>query len=241
MIKSNKLVLILLLFSVHILFAQSAVVNETGLIYLKSNLGYLASDELEGRETATRGAQLAAKFISQELYKYGVKPFGDDETYFQFFDLVVRNVEPETKITIINNNGSSKVLKLGDDLYFSKEQTPSDKYKGNESNIVFAGYGITAEDYNFDDYNGIDVRGKVVLLQSGAPAIDEDEFSTEDEKKFGEKKYKIENAKDHGAVGVLLIPGDRMLKYWGYIKKRAVSPSISLINTDEEDERFTFG
>ena len=233
--KSNKLVLILLLLSVHILFAQSAVVNETGLIFLKSNLGYLASDEFEGRETATRGALLAAKFISQELYKYGVKPFGDDDTYFQFFDLMVRRVEPETEVTIINNDGTSKVLKLGDDLYFSKEQMPSDKYKGIESNIVFAGYGITAEDYNYDDYNGIDVEGKVVLLQSGAPAIDEIGFSTEDEKRFGERIYKIENAKDHGAVGVLLIPGDRMLKYWGYIKKRAVSPSISLINNDEED------
>ena len=234
--KSNKLVLILLLSSVHILFAQSAEVNETGLIYLKSNLGYLASDELEGRETATRGAQLAAKFISQELYKYGVKPFGDDNTYFQLINLMVRKVEPETELTIIKNNGTSKVLKLGDDLYFSKEQTPSAKYKGIESNIVFAGYGITAEDYNFDDYNRIDVKGKVVLLQSGAPAMDEDGFSAEDEKKFGEKKYKIGNAKDHGAVGVLLIPGGKMVKYWGYIKKSAVSPSVSLINTDEEDE-----
>jgi len=234
--KTNKLVLILLLLSVHILLAQSAEVNETGLIYLKSNLGFLASDELEGRETATRGALLAAKFISQELYKYGVKPFGDDETYFQLINLMVRQVEPETELTIINNNGTSKVLKLGEDLYFSKEQIPSDKYKGIESNIVFAGYGITAEDYNYDDYNGIDVEGKVVLLQSGSPAIDEEGFSAEDEKRFGERIYKIENAKDHGAVGVLLIPGGRMLKYWGFIKKRAVSPSISLFNTDEEDE-----
>jgi len=233
---SKKLILILLLFSVHILFAQSAEVNETGLTYLKANLGYLASDELEGRETATRGALLAAKFISQELYKYGVKPFGDDETYFQFFDLMVRRIEPETEVTIINNDGTSKVLKLGDDLYFSKEQMPSDKYKGIESNIVFARYGITAEDYNYDDYNGIDVKGKVVLLQSGAPQIDEKGFSKEDEKRFGERIYKIENAKDHGVVGVLLIPSGKILKYWGYIKKSAFSPSVSLINTDEEDK-----
>lgn len=155
--KSIKLVLILLLLSVHILFAQSSVVNETGLIYLKSNLGFLASDELEGRETATRGALLAAKFISQELYKYGVKPFGDDDTYFQFFNIMVRRVEPETELTIINSDGTSKVLKFGDDLYLSKEQLPSDKYNRNESNIVFVGYGITVKDYSYNDYNGIDV------------------------------------------------------------------------------------
>jgi Zn-dependent M28 family amino/carboxypeptidase len=102
--------------------------------------------------------------------------------------------------------------------------------------MIFAGYGITAEDYNYNNYSGIDVKGKVVLLQSGVPAIDKEGFSAADEKRFGDRNYKIENAIDHGAAGVLLIPGGRMLKYWEYIKKRAVSPSVSLINTDEEDE-----
>ena len=61
-------------------------------------------------------------------------------------------------------------------------------------------------------------------------------FSAEDEKRFGDRNYKIENAKDHGAAGVLLIPGGRTLKYWEYIKKSAKSPSVSLINTNEEDK-----
>jgi len=234
--KSIKLVLILLLLSVHILFAQSSVVNETGLIYLKSNLGFLASDELEGRETATRGALLAAKFISQELYKYGVKPFGDDDTYFQFFNIMVRRVEPETELTIINSDGTSKVLKFGDDLYLSKEQLPSDKYNGNESNIVFVGYGITGEDYNYDDYKGIDVNGKVVLLQSGIPSMNNESISETDKKKFSKRSYKYDNAKIHGAAGILIIPSERILRYWGFMKKRALSPSISLLNIDELDK-----
>ncbi len=234
--KIIKIFSLLIILSAHILFAQSEIDREKGLIYLQSNLEVLASDLFEGRETATRGEQLAALFISEELTKYGVKPFGDDGTYFQLIDLMVIKVEPETELTVINNNNSSKVLKLGDDFYLSKEQLPSDKYNRNESNIVFAGYGITTEDYGYDDYNGIDVKGKVVLLQSGVPAIDREGFSTEDEKKFGERNYKIENAKDHGAVGVLYIPGGRMLKYWGFIKKRAASPSVSLMNTDEADK-----
>jgi hypothetical protein len=229
-------VLIIICISFQILHAQNQTLKETGLIYLRSNLEVLASDLFEGRETATKGEQLAALFISKELVKYGVKPFGDDGTYFQFFDLMVRSVEPETELTIVSSNGASKVLKLGDDLYFSKEQVPSDKYKGNESHIVFAGYGITAEDYNYNDYNGLDVKGKVVLLQSGAPVIDDEGFSAKDEKRFDDRNYKIKNAKDHGATGVLLIPGGRMLEFWGYMKKRAVSPSVSLINTDEDDK-----
>ena len=234
--KIIKIFTLFIILSAHILFPQSEIDRGKGLIYLQSNLKVLASDLFEGRETATRGEQLAALFISGELTKYGVKPFGDGETYFQLIELMVIKVEPETELTIINNNGSSKVLKLGDDFYLSKEQLPSDKYNGNESNIVFAGYGITAEDYNYDDYNGIDVKGKVVLLQSGVPAIDEEGFSSEDEKKFGVRNYKIKNANDHGAVGVLSIPGGRMLKYWRFIKKRAASPSISLRNSDEADK-----
>jgi len=234
--KVNKLVLILLLLSVHILLAQSAVVNETGLIYLKSNLGYLASDELEGRETATRGAQIAAKFISQELYKYGVKPFGDDNTYFQLINLMVGRVEPETELTIINSDGTSKVLAIGEDIYLSKEQLPPEKYNGKEMEIVFAGYGITADNYNYDDYKEIDVNGKVVLLQSGIPSMNDESISEGDKKKFGGRSYKFDNAKMHGAAGVLVIPGERILRYWGFMKKRALSPSISLLNNDEADK-----
>jgi len=234
--KIIKIFSLLIILSAHFLFGQSEIDREKGLIYLQSNLEVLASDLFEGRETATRGEQLAALFISKELTKYGVKPFGDDETYFQFFDIMVRKVEPETQLTIINNDGSLKVLKLGDDFYFSKKLMPSDKYNGNESNIVFAGYGITAENYNYDDYNGIDVKGKIVLLQSGAPEIGEVGFSLEDEKRFGDSNYKIENAKDHGVVGALLIPSARLLRVWGFLKKRSVSPSISLINTGEADK-----
>jgi Zn-dependent M28 family amino/carboxypeptidase len=229
-------VFIIIFLSFHFLYAQNKAINETGLIYLQSNLEILASDLFEGRETATRGEQLAALFISKELTKYGVKPFGDDGTYFQFFDLMVRTVAPETELTIISSNGVSKVLKLGDDFYFSKEKEPSEKYKGNESNVVFAGYGITADDYNYNDYSGIDVKGKVVLLQSGKPRIDGEGFSAEDKKRFDDRNYKIKNANDHGAVGVLIIPGGTTLKYWEYIKKRAVSPSVSLIKADEEDK-----
>ena len=228
-------VIIIVFLSVQFLNAQNQSINETGLTYLRSNLEILASDLFEGRETATRGEQLAALFISKELAKYGVKPFGDDGTYFQYFDILVRTVEPETELKIISKLEVSKVLRLGDDFYFSKENMPSDKYKGIESNIVFAGYGITAASYDYDDYSGIDVKNKVVLLQAGIPTIDEKEFSAEDKKRFDDRKYKFENANNHGAAGVLTILTGTKMKYWEFLKKHAVSPSVSLLNTEEED------
>jgi Zn-dependent M28 family amino/carboxypeptidase len=75
-----------------------------------------------------------------------------------------------------------------------------------------------------------------VLLQSGFPGLDEKGFSAADRKKFGDKNYKIKNANDHGAAGVLLIPSGWTLKNWKYIKKKALSPGVSLISTDEEDK-----
>ncbi|MCH7771737.1 MAG: hypothetical protein IIA49_12105, partial [Bacteroidetes bacterium] len=100
--KIIKIFTLFIILSAHILFPQSEIDRGKGLIYLQSNLKVLASDLFEGRETATRGEQLAALFISGELTKYGVKPFGDGETYFQLIELMVIKVEPETELTIIN-------------------------------------------------------------------------------------------------------------------------------------------
>ncbi len=74
--------------------------------YIKSNLEFLASDLLEGRETASRGEKLAALFISEELEKYGVLPFGDSGTYFQDFPLDVSGFNKNTQISIIDKKGN---------------------------------------------------------------------------------------------------------------------------------------
>jgi Peptidase family M28/PA domain len=232
--KIIKILSLLIILSAHFLFAQSETDNEKGLIYLRSNLEVLASDLFEGRETATRGANLAALFISSELTKYGVKPFGDKDSYFQVFNLSSTKVEPETELTIFNIDGTIDTLMLGEDFILSKERLPSENYSSEEKGIVFAGYGITADDY--DDYKEIDVKGKVVLIQPGLPEMSDNRFSETDEKKFGDRSYKYKNAKEHGAAGVLVVPAGMMLKYWGFMKKRALSSSVSLIDNDEKSE-----
>ena len=73
--------------------------------------------------------------------------------------------------------------------------------------IVFASYGITADKYNYDDYKGIDVNGKVVLLQLGIPSMDDESISETDKIKFSKRSYKFDNAKIHGAAEVLVILG----------------------------------
>jgi len=236
--KIIKIFSLLIIFSPHFLFGQSEIDREKGLIYLQSNLEVLASDLFEGRETATRGEKLAALFISEELTKYGVKPFGDEGTFFQKFDLIDEKVEEDSKITIKNNDGITKTLKVGEDFYLSLENNPSEKFNNEKQDIVFAGYGISADGYNYNNYNGVDAHGKVVLLMSGTPSTqDEDQFSKDDEKKFSHRNHKYKNAIDHGAVGIIYILSGRILKYWKYWKNRALASSVSLLNgTDSDDD-----
>jgi hypothetical protein len=227
----NKIIFfvsIVLLISLE-LFSQGYSANPESLILLRSNLEYLASDELEGREATTRGENLASEFISNKLIEYNVLPFGDDRTYYQNFEVDVKGVDTSSTIEIYSVDNSRSQIKYGDDFYLSTAIMPSDKYSGKESEIVFAGFGITAVDYDYDDYENLDITGKVVLVYRDGPKQDgEKMFSDDDHKKFIDPKYKMKNAAEHGAKGVLIIPGEFASNYWNWIKRSALSPTYSL-------------
>ncbi len=228
-----------ILFTIVTLFqttvAQNVLNKQSGITHLKSNLRFLASDLLEGRETATRGEKLASLFIAGELEKYGVKPFGDDGTYFQNFELSVRGTDKESTITIIDSEGGENKLKLGDDFYLSLRNMPSEKYSGKVYEVVFAGYGITNDSSDYDDYKGVDVDGKVVLLLMGTPKKDgKSLFPDKKFSMFTQSDYKYNNAVKHGATGVLFLPDDMMIKYWKFLKRRSFSSSVNLIGNGEE-------
>ncbi|MHA1988617.1 MAG: hypothetical protein ACW98D_18445, partial [Promethearchaeota archaeon] len=153
---------IILCLGISLSSAQTDSEKEGSLYHLKSNLEYLASDDLEGRESTTHGEELAANYITKKLAEYSVKPYGDDGTYFQKFRVDARSVENNSSVSFIYADGETENLTLGDDFYLSTSTIPSSSYNEKEYEIIFAGYGITAEDYGYDSYNGVDVMGKVV-------------------------------------------------------------------------------
>lgn len=213
------------------LFSQAYAPNPGSIILLRSNLEYLASDELEGREATTRGEDLAAEFISNKLVEYGVLPFGDDGTYYQNFDVDIKGVDSSSIIEIISVDSTKSEFNVGDDFYLSTAILPSEKFNEIVSEIIFAGFGITAADYNYDDYENLDVGGKVVLVYSDAPIKDGEKiFSDEDNKKFKDPKFKIKIAAKHGATGVLIIPGKFSTNYWDWIKRGALTPTFNLMD-----------
>ena len=164
------------------------------------HIKYLASDELEGRKSGSKGAQLAARYLEKEFRSYGLKPLGDNGTYFQKFEFLAGvNLGSKNSFSL-RVSGKQSSLKLETDfrpLGFSS----AGSYTGE---VVFAGYGITAPDQKYDDYQGIDVKDKAVLVMRYSPAGDapHNEFGP-----FTSLRYKVSKAKELGAKAILIVTG----------------------------------
>ncbi|CUS83303.1 PA domain-containing protein [Candidatus Kryptonium thompsonii] len=165
---------------------------------LFKHLKHIASDELEGRRAGTRGAELASNYIANYFKKFGLKPAGDNGTYFQYFDFVSDVKMGDSNFVSFKTNSEEIKLNFKSDfipLPFSE----SGKIK---SDVIFAGYGITAPEQNYDDYEGIDARGKVVIVLKGTP----DGYKAHSPfEKYLSIRYKVSNAQSKGAAGVILV------------------------------------
>ncbi|HBE68532.1 MAG TPA: aminopeptidase, partial [Planctomycetaceae bacterium] len=127
-----------------------------------NDIEYLASDELEGRGPGTKGLQVAAEFIRDTFKEAGLKGGAEDGSYMQPFQigLGTKPVMKKTWLILRGPDGQEMKLEAGEDY-----QPLATGGNGNaESEIIFIGYGISAADKKYDDYEGIDVDGKVVLM-----------------------------------------------------------------------------
>jgi hypothetical protein len=165
----------------------------------------LASDEFQGREAGTSGQWLAAKYIANEFSKYGLKPAGDDNKYYQNF----RIRRPDLKKAVFWLEKQSTKSKEKIELSLKSDFMPFD-FTGENSitaPIAFAGYGITAPEYNYDDYENVDASGKIVLVLRHEPQenVPESPFDGLNLTQYALFSEKAKNAQAHGAVGMLLV------------------------------------
>lgn len=221
----------LFLYTAAYIFPQIKVDDKTSLNYLKNNLQVLASDEFQGRETTTHGEKIASLVIASELDKYGVKPFGDNGTFFQNFDLLSSGYAEDAKIYLLDKSGSVVAgFMLGDDFIKTLRGLADESFSKQTTGIVFAGYGITAIEFNYDDYADVDVKGKTVLILSGEPYSEKEEFfSGSKPTPYSNAESKIKQAREKGAVGILVILDERMKGFWKYAKDFATQPSLTFI------------
>jgi hypothetical protein len=167
----------------------------------------LCSPEFGGRLTGSPEFIASAEWVAGMLKEWGIKPAGENGSYFQWFD---------HPYTVINDIGSLTLyIPQPDGTVIKKSYGyPDDFYPGMNSGsgeitaeVVYAGYGVTAPELNYDDYKGIDVKGKIVLVNRDVPYTDPRNPEYKKWVAYCYHQYKLENAVKHGAKGFLYIDG----------------------------------
>jgi Zn-dependent M28 family amino/carboxypeptidase len=204
--------------SVHFPPATIAAFQKIDAERIRAHVRFLSHDLLEGRGTGQRGGDIAAEYIATQFALDGLKPAGDNATYMQKVPMVGTTLSPETTFSLVPAKGSPR------DLKFLSEYTAYDETQQAESNvnadIVYVGYGIQAPEYQWDDYKGVDVKGKVLLMLVNEPPSDDPKFfKGKALTYYGRWVYKYEQAARKGAVGAILIHKTDMASYpWDVVR-----------------------
>ena len=185
---------------------------------IRAHVRFLAHDLLEGRGTGQRGGDIAAEYIATQFALYGLRPAGEYGTYMQKVPMVGVTPAPETTFTLVPAHGSPLPLKQLDEyVIYDQTQQPLSEI---DAPIVFVGYGIRAPEYNWDDYKGVDVKGKVLLMLVNEPSSNDPSFFKGNALTYyGRWTYKYEEAARRGAVGAILIHQEKMASYpWEVVR-----------------------
>jgi len=178
---------------------------------LRSAVRFLASDQLEGRGPASKGDDLTLLYLSTEMEQMGLKPAGPDGGWLQKFDMVgIDSTAPDT--WTFDTKGGQVSLKFWDEYIASSgiaEKTSS--IEGAE--LVFVGYGIQAPEYKWDDYKGVDVSGKILVMMNNDPDWDPQLFGGTARLYYGRWTYKYEIAAKLGAEAAIIIHTDESAGY----------------------------
>jgi Zn-dependent M28 family amino/carboxypeptidase len=207
-----------------------------------AHIKMLASDEFEGRAPGTKGEELSVKYISDQFKKIGLKPGNPDETYTQEVPLAGIKSEPRMSFTV----GKKTIdLKYPDDCVASSARLQPE-IKIDKSDVIFVGYGVVAPEYGWDDYKGIDVRGKTLLMLIGDPPVpDSKDPSKLDDKMFkgkamtyyGRWPYKYEIAAQKGAAAAIIIHETEPAAYpWQVVRSSWGKENFELDNPNKNKD-----
>ena len=165
---------------------------------IRSHLEFLADDALEGRHTGSRGFDLAARYERAQFTAFGLKSGVSEGTYFQKVALRQTDVDATQSSLVITSQGREKPLAYNKDFILLDTHAQS---SGSVSGpIVFVGYGVTAPEFQYDDYAGVGAKGKIVaVLSFEAPAS----LPATVRAYYMDGEVKCEIARDHGAIGLI--------------------------------------
>lgn len=170
---------------------------------LKADVFFLAASEMAGRDTASQEGLIATNFVAAEFMRLGLEPTADG-TYFQKFPMVRAGLDRERTSLSARWGGAEKTFQLGHDFNWYVQSNAPASLTGS---MTFAGYGATAPEYQYDDYAGIDIRGKIVMILAGEPQMRNEagRFKASWNTYHAYNRHKIENARKHGVGGLLIV------------------------------------
>jgi Zn-dependent M28 family amino/carboxypeptidase len=213
--------------------AQKAM-NAIDAEKIRATVKYLSDDKLEGRGTGQKGGDMAADWIAAQFKSYGLTPAGDSGTYFQNIEFYGVTTDPkQTRFAFVPKSGAEIALKFLDD-YVATDLAHEEKSE-IDAPIVWVGYGIHAPEYNWDDYKGVDVKGKVLLMLVNEPPSDDPNFfKGRALTYYGRWTYKYEEAARRGAVGVVLVHKTEMASYPWDVVRNSWGGETSLLKEDKD-------
>ena len=191
---------------------------------LRAHLEFLADDALEGRAPGTRGGDAAAKYIAAQFRRLGLEPAGDSGTYFHRVPII--SLTPEPTLAIVKPSPAPLTWKE-DFVLWSMRNEATVSQRGE---VVFAGYGIVAPENGWNDYAGVDVKGKYVAVLVNDPGLqDSTIFRGKILTYYGRWTYKLEEARRQGAAGILLVHTPESATYpWTTVLSGWTGPQVRL-------------
>lgn len=204
--KFLKKILFLCQFSYILMFSQDLFnvrdyLNKEELI---NHVEYLGSDELEGRGTGTKGGEKTAGYLANEFEKLNLLPLGNNNSYFQYIQMHGLTPGKSSKMKLYSDNDTID-LNLWEDYLLHSGGDPT--FIPNPLPLVFAGYGISAPEFDYNDYQSIDANGKIVVVLAGEPKSENASFFEGSESTiYGSTEAKRRTAISYGARGMIEIP-----------------------------------
>lgn len=200
----------------------------------------LASDEFEGRAPGSKGEQLTVDYLKQQFERLGLKP-GNGDSYFQTVPMVQTTVDVPATAVKLSIGGAERPLKFGEEMVIGT-RTGQAEVVVADSDLVFVGYGVNAPENHWNDYAGVDVKGKTVVMLINDPG-----FHAGDESLFGGKRmtyygrwtYKFEEAARQGAAAALIIHDTDGAAYgWDVVKNGWSGAQFDLPAADDPEVRI---
>jgi Zn-dependent M28 family amino/carboxypeptidase len=203
---------------------------------IRAHVRFLSLDLLEGRGPGTRGAELAAEYIRTQFALAGLEPAGDNGSFFQHVPLYAVHTDEEkttVSIEVTNAKGGAAAIPLAYGSQIVLKDQTGQPAADIDAPIVFVGYGIDAPEYGWNDYAGVDIRGKVALVIVNEPPSDDPNFfKGKALTYYGRWSYKYEEAARRGAVAVLIVHRTDLASYGWEVVRNSQAVEKSYLEGD---------